>query len=66
MHLIKRNDKKIIINSEDYKKRIVFKELKSINYNGTLDIIKASIKLLKPEYVTESGIMSELKKVLNR
>ena len=26
---------------------------------------KRSIKLLKPEYVTESGIMNELKKVLN-
>lgn len=61
VHLIKRNDKKIIINSEDYKKRIVFKELKSINYNGTLDIIKASIKLLKPDFGFEIFIETDVK-----
>jgi len=36
------------------------------DYEIELNDSKRRIKLLKPEYVTESGIMSELKKVLNR
>ena len=36
------------------------------DYEIELNDNKRRIKLLKPEYVTESGIMSELKKVLNR
>ena len=50
VHLIKREDKKIRIHSDDFKKSVKFKNLNNLTYNGTLDIIKASIKLIKPEF----------------
>ncbi len=61
VHLIKRDDKKIIINSDDYNKTIAFKSLRDIKYNGTLDIIKSSINLLKPNFGFEIYIETDVK-----
>ena len=57
----KRNDKKIIIYSNDMNKKIIFKDLNAIRYNGVLDIIKAPIKLLKPNFGFEIFVETEVK-----
>lgn len=61
VNLNKRSDSKIIIHSDDYNKKIEFKNLKKISYNGSLDLIKASIKLLKPDFGFEIFIESDIK-----
>lgn len=48
--LEKRIDKKIIINSSSFNKSLEYKNINFIKYDGNLDLIKAPIKLLKPEY----------------
>jgi D-glycero-alpha-D-manno-heptose-7-phosphate kinase len=58
--LIKREDKKIIINSMDFKKKIVCENIESLSYDGNLDLIKACIKLLKPDFGFEMNIESEM------
>ena len=61
VHLIKRNDNKIIIVSNDFKKKEIIKNFNEIKYNGTLDVIKASIKLLKPDFGFEIYIETDYK-----
>ena len=58
--LIKRADKKIIINSMDFKKKIVCENIESLSYDGNLDLIKACIKLLNPDFGFEMTIESEM------
>jgi len=48
--LEKRIDKKIIINSSSFNKTIEYKNINYIKYDGNLDLIKAPIKLIKPDY----------------
>lgn len=48
--LQQRDDKKITINSNDFKIKLKFESIKDIKYNGELDLIKAVIKLLNPEF----------------
>ncbi len=50
VHLIKRDDEKILITSNDYRKKILIKSIDKIKYDGNLDIVKACIKLLKPNF----------------
>jgi D-glycero-alpha-D-manno-heptose-7-phosphate kinase len=59
--LIQREDKKIIINSNDYKKKLEFENINNLIYNGNLDLIKACIKLLEPEFGFEINIESDIK-----
>jgi len=46
----KRQDSKITIYSHDYKDSIISDSLDELKYDGQLDLIKAGIKLLKPNY----------------
>jgi D-glycero-alpha-D-manno-heptose-7-phosphate kinase len=48
--LRKRSDKKIKIYSHDFKHQIEINDIGHILYDGKLDLIKAGIKLLKPEF----------------
>lgn len=48
--LEKRADSKIIIKSIDYSTVEEFETINQINYNGNTSLIKAIIKLLRPEY----------------
>lgn len=57
--LKKRNDKKIIIKSADYNIEEEIENIESINYEGKLALIKAILKLLKPQYGFELLTYSE-------
>ena len=46
----KRQDKKVTIYSHDYKDYVSANNVDEFEYNGQLDLIKAGIKLLKPNY----------------
>lgn len=59
--LIKREDKKIIINSMDFKKKLIYENIESLSYDGNLDLIKACIKLLKPDFGFEINIESDIR-----
>lgn len=59
--LIKREDKKIIINSIDFKKKLIYENIESLSYDGNLDLIKACIKLLKPDFGFEINIESDIR-----
>ncbi|MAM05820.1 MAG: sugar kinase [Flavobacteriales bacterium] len=48
--LEKRDDKKIIIHSNDFNKKLSFSSLEEINLNGDLDLIKSVIQILKPDF----------------
>jgi D-glycero-alpha-D-manno-heptose-7-phosphate kinase len=48
--LRKRTDRKIKIYSHDFRQNIEIYGIENIKYDGQLDLIKAGIKLLKPEY----------------
>lgn len=48
--LKKREDNKIIIHSYDFNTLLSFNSINEISYDGTLDLIKAVIKLLNPEF----------------
>jgi D-glycero-alpha-D-manno-heptose-7-phosphate kinase len=61
VHLIKREDKKIIINSIDFKKKLQVENIKHLSYDGNLDLIKACIKLLNPDFGFEINIESDIK-----
>ena len=61
VHLIKRDDKKIRIFSMDYKKLLIFSSIKKIKYNGSLDLIKASIKLTQPEFGFDIYVETDVK-----
>lgn len=48
--LKKRSDEKIVIHSRDYGQTVEIENLQSIKYDGNLDLFKAVIKIMKPEY----------------
>ena len=48
--LVPRNDKNVNIISVDYKKSLSFKNINNIEFNGDIDLIKAVILRMKPEY----------------
>jgi D-glycero-alpha-D-manno-heptose-7-phosphate kinase len=48
--LRKRTDKKIKIYSHDFRQNVEINCIDDIKYDGNLDLIKAGIKLLKPDY----------------
>jgi D-glycero-alpha-D-manno-heptose-7-phosphate kinase len=58
--LQKRDDEKIIIISNDFKLKLEFKNISEILYDGKLDLIKAVIKLLNPEFGFELTIYSDV------
>ena len=60
VHLIKRDDEKIIINSNDYNKKIILKKNEDIKYDGNLDLIKSCIKLLKPSFGFEIFVETDV------
>ena len=57
--LIKRADKKIIINS-DLEQDIIVDSIFDLKYDGKLDLTKAAIKIIKPEFGFELYIHSDL------
>lgn len=57
--IIKRADKKILINS-DLDHDILFNSIEDIRYNGKADLIKAIIKLVQPDFGFEMYIHSDL------
>ena len=58
--LQKRDDEKIVINSNDFKLKIEFENIHTIKYNGELDLIKAVLKLLNPEFGFELTTYSDV------
>lgn len=58
--LQKRDDSKIIINSNDYKIKIELDSIHDIIYDGQLDLIKAVVKLLNPEFGFELTTYSDV------
>jgi len=61
VHLIKRNDEKILITSNDYRKKILIKNIDKIKYDGNLDIVKSCIKLLKPNFGFDLYLETDVK-----
>jgi D-glycero-alpha-D-manno-heptose-7-phosphate kinase len=61
VHLIRRGDQKIVIYSRDFNKKIIYENINFLNYNGKLDLIKASIKLLNPDFGFEIYIETDIK-----
>ncbi len=57
--IIKRADKKIIINS-DLEQDILFNSIEELRYDGKLDLVKAVIKLIQPDFGFELYINSDL------
>lgn len=58
--LEKREDSKIKINSNDFKIELNFNSISDISYDNNLDLVKAVIKLLNPEYGFELYIYSDV------
>lgn len=58
--LIKRQDHKIILRSEDFGLKIEAERVKDLIYNGKLDLLKAVIKLLKPDFGFELTSRSDI------
>lgn len=48
--LRKRNDNQITIFSNDFKIGMQFENYDNLNYDGSLDLIKAAIKIMRPSY----------------
>jgi D-glycero-alpha-D-manno-heptose-7-phosphate kinase len=48
--LRKREDRRVTIYSHDFNQRIEVDDINNLAYNGELDLIKAGVKLLKPDY----------------
>ena len=48
--LEKRDDSVINIKSHDLDKEVTYKSLDDVKFDGTLDLIKSAIKILKPEF----------------
>lgn len=57
--LRRRADREIVIHSRDRVETCSFKELQDIQYDGTLDLIKAGIKVMKPDYGFELWVSSD-------
>lgn len=58
--LKKREDHKIIIHSYDFNTTLQFNSIHNITYDGNLDLIKAVLKLLNPEFGFELSIYSDV------
>jgi D-glycero-alpha-D-manno-heptose-7-phosphate kinase len=58
--LQKRDDEKIIIHSNDFETILTFNKISEISYDGSLDLIKAVIKLLNPEFGFELTTYSDV------
>ena len=58
--LQKREDSKIIISSNDFKTTLEFENIKDIKYDGQLNLIKAVIKLLNPNFGFELFTYSDV------
>lgn len=58
--LVKREDSQIIINSLDFKKRLVIASIDDIKYDGEVDLIKAVIKLMRPEFGMDLYLQSDV------
>ncbi len=57
--IIKRADKKILINS-DLENDMLFNSIDELHYDGKLDLVKAIIKLMQPDFGFEIYIHSDL------
>lgn len=58
--LQKRDDSRIIICSNDFKVRLEFDNIQEIEYDGNLNLIKAVIKLLNPDFGFELFTYSDV------
>lgn len=58
--LQKRKDSKIIVCSNDFKIKLEFSSIKDIKYDGQLNLIKAVIKLLNPDFGFELTTYSDV------
>ena len=58
--LRKREDNRIIIYSRDYDLSVELDNAQSIKYDGRLDLIKAVIKLMKPQFGMELYLQSDV------
>lgn len=58
--LCRRDDQLITIHSYDNNEKIVYSGLKDIIYNGSLDLIKAGIKVMEPAYGFDLYVASDL------
>lgn len=56
--LIKRSDEKIVIHSKDYNLSVEVDNLSAITYDGKLDLVKAVIKLMQPDYGMDLHLQS--------
>lgn len=58
--LKKRNDSRIIINSRDYNKQVEIDNIESLNYDGNLDLLKAVLKLMNPDFGMDIYFQSDV------
>ena len=58
--LRKRDDERIIISSRDYGAHIEINNLHSIKYDGNLDLLKAVIRLMQPNFGMELNFQSDV------
>jgi len=58
--LIKRDDERIIIESKDYDMRVDLDDITAIEYDGRLDLVKAVISLMKPDFGFELFLQSDV------
>lgn len=58
--LVKRDDRRIVIHSLDYETRLEMKSIDDIHYDGHLDLIKAVIKLMRPDFGMELHLSSDV------
>jgi D-glycero-alpha-D-manno-heptose-7-phosphate kinase len=54
-----RRDPSVDIVSHDLGKRVTAKDVRSLAYDGTLDLVKAAVKLLKPDFGFELVVSSD-------
>lgn len=58
--LIKRDDAKIIIYSNDFSLKLEFNDIIDLKYDGRLDLIKAVLNVLKPEFGFDLYLSSDV------
>ncbi len=58
--LVPRYDNNVNLMSADYKKSLVFYDVKEMNYDGDLDLIKAIAKVMKPNHGFEIFLRSDI------
>ena len=58
--LIVRNDSKIVIKSHDYKQTVEVNSFNDLIYDGRLDLVKAAIKVCKPDFGFELYTRSDI------